>query len=630
MFSTKRQLSLGILAAIGGLGVALPAFADSPQSTIILNTSTTLIKQAPNGDPAKPVKRCSGAGVMDTRIAYDSASGLIASTLTWSSATVNNDNSYMQGALALATLDGAQGLVNQKFIELPQLNGERPHMRPNVAIGSNFVVDIFASEDNGINNGNPQAVAWVFDRSGNMLNITNTNRGTAGKPVNLITLSGQNDGQQYGPHDVCNLGPDPAGGESFIVTVQRNNQQAKVMKVNVVPDGNGGVTVNVPYLKTYIQNAQHNRGSLACPTSGAAGSTIVATAVEANDQPADIGVRAALIDTATGKTLASQLISASDPNNNMYSVQPTAQYIDSSHVAITYQTAGSARKYADNGDNGHGNNNANLSHVALVRFSTTSMEVVDTLDRAAPFQRHSEAFALNYGPVGKEGPGVGVIAASSTGMGKALMQVIPVDTTAEKLGQIDPMKMYEVASYGDVAALPARAKRNPNNQGRGFIHGLYGLQNPGYQKANGFMPEVKTFSLSAVAGYNNPTTDNRDSLFFSLVPATWDPQYATVPGSAGNVAPGPSPVAAPGTVATNPGPTATGVGDQTGGPVGQHPSGSSGSGNHAPGYGDVSGQASNGCACTTAPGSSSGGAGGLALLGVGLALLGIRRTKKEA
>jgi hypothetical protein len=49
-------------------------------------------------------------------------------------------------------------------------------------------------------------------------------------------------------------------------------------------------------------------------------SSAVVTSVEANNQPADIGVRAVLIDTTNGKVIQSKLIAKSDPGNRIYAV----------------------------------------------------------------------------------------------------------------------------------------------------------------------------------------------------------------------------------------------------------------------------------------------------------------------
>jgi MYXO-CTERM domain-containing protein len=253
---------------------------------------------------------------------------------------------------------------------------------------------------------------------------------------------------------------------------------------------------------------------------------------------------------------------------------------------------------------------------------------IDSAIRVAPYERHSEAFGMQYGPANSAVAAVGLVGGSSTGLGTGLVQVLPIDSTGH-IGAIDPMKVYQVSQYSDVAGLAAQTKRDPG-QARGFIHGLYGVANPGYQLSNGFMPEVKTFNISAVAGYADPTTDDRESLTFALIPATWDPAYNTTPGTAtSNVPPGPSPTAPSGTPVTNPvgvssGTTTTGSGNQAGSGTG-----SSGSGVHT-GYGDLGANASSGCGCTTAGSDQTSGLAGLGLMGVGFAFLGLRRNKKES
>src|SRR5205085_2008790 len=155
--------------------------------------------------------------------------------------------------------------------------------------------------------------------------------------------------------------------------------------------------------------------------------------------------------------------------------------------------------------------------------------------RVAPYQRHAEAFGMQYGPDDAVMPAVGALGGSSTATGPGLVQVIPIDIQNEKLGAVDPMKLYQVSKYSDVAMLQARGKRNPS------------------------------------------------------------------------VPPGPSPVATPpaqgGPTPTNPGVQSTGTSDGTG-DMPSVPSTPSGTGPHAPGFGQTDTQAA-GCACTTAPGSSS-------------------------
>jgi hypothetical protein len=151
---------------------------------------------------------------------------------------------------------------------------------------------------------------------------------------------------------------------------------------------------------------------------------------------------------------------------------------------------------------------------------------------AGPYGRHPNMFATTYGPNAE--PAIAVLGGSSTGTKGAFEQLIPLKADGT-LGLKDAAKLYAVSSYSDVANVQARGKRNPNNQARGFINGLGGVINPGYQKgATAFMPEVKAFSFSVVTGYENQLeadVGKRNSAMLALVPAAWDPALKTTPGS---------------------------------------------------------------------------------------------------
>ncbi len=342
---------------------------------------------------------------------------------------------------------------------------------------------------------------------------------------------------------------------------------------------------------------------------------------------------------------ASTHVINSTPNQKTYAVQPSIQYISDSVVAIESQISEAVRNGPGNG-NGH-SGAPNLSYLTTLSVPAKGgqFKVIQTAPRVAPYNRHAEAFGLQYGADGASMPAVGAISGASTGMSQGLLQVIPINADGTFTAEPDPLKLYEVSKYSDVAGLPAMTKRDPD-QARGFIHAYYGVANPGYRVSTGFMPEVKTFSISAVAGYTNPSTDNRESLTFALVPATWDPNVATTPGSATpNVPPGPSPTAPTGTPVTNPTAPSTGSGaSSTGSTTSGTSSGSTGSGDtgssggtgspgyHAPGYTGGGATASSGCGCTTAGSDQTSGLGGFAALGLGFALFGLRRrstSKKE-
>ncbi len=648
---TKRNQAASLLAALAALGVASTASAQSsstttPTSTVILNTALSLGYKAPNG--TMPVKHRDGAGVMDTTVAFDRATDDIFAFWTnsqpWGGTT--GLNTGMQAAMAITKL-GPTGLATPtvKMLPLQGYNGEeRVFMRPNALLGKDFVAVVFADENNGVDDGNPQSVVWVYDRSGNQLNITNAN--SVGQnptdPVNLISLSGDNDGQQQCPHSACQLPDEADGSQSWIMGQQYNNQEARVMKVNFKTDGAGGVAVTVPYITTVVQNAQHNRVQLACdPATGRVqGGYVVATSVEADEQPANYGVRAVLVNVADGSVAASTRIAQSDNINQVYAVQPTAQYISPTMVAIEYQQAAAVR-FGPNDGNGH-QASPNMANLVTLQIPSPGGEfkVIQSMQRVAAQSRHAEAFPLLYGADGAQMPAIATISGSSIGTGYAMMQVLPIKTDGT-FDAPDSLKQYQVAEYSDVSGLPAQAKKDPD-QARGFIHGYSGLPNPSYRVSTGFMPEVKTFSISAVPGYTNLNTDNRESLTFALVPATWDPNVATVPGSAtANVPPGPSPVAPVGTPVTNPTqpspgsstpPTTTGSssGGTSSGGTSSGATSSGSNGVKGGGFGSL-GNSASGCGCTTAGSDSTSGFAAFATLALGMAIAGMRRrTKKES
>jgi MYXO-CTERM domain-containing protein len=619
-----------VIAATLSITAAGTAIADSAPPTIVLQTVNKIMPDTAKAVATGPISKQNGAGVMDTSIAAD-ATGLV--FMTWTQSVKPNGNTGVQGAISVAQIN-ATGTEQISLLkppaDLPALDGERTHMRPLAGIGKNLLIDIFASEDNGQNN-NPQNVAWVFDRTGKMIPITNSTRGAENinKPTNLIELSGKNDNQQYGPHSICPLGAAADGTEGFIVGTQRNNQNSYVMRVDVKPtlDGAGvptAATVTVPWFTRLVDNAQHTRPQVECPAPGVAltRTTRVMTSVEANSQPADIGVRAVLFDINTGAKLQSKLIAASNPDKNMYAVQPSIAAISEGVVAIEWQKSEKARER--NGNNGHaGGTNLSMLTTLKITGGADTLTKLDEVARVAPYQRHAHTMGSLYG-AGDGTAAVGVMGGSSTGTGKGMVQMINVEPLTGKIDTVQAQKLYTVSTFSDVANLPARGKRNPNNQAAGFINGIGGVKNPGFGKPNGFMPEVASFTLSAIPGFKDAATSTmmdannkpigRESLVLSLIPSTWTAAVQTVPGSVvadTEVKPGPTPtIDVPTDPAATPDPFGTGG---TGGPDDPNLSGSSGSGG-----------------CSTAPTSTTTGLGGLALAAVAFLFTARRRSSKNS
>ncbi len=618
------------LVALSASGnVRADAAAQSAEATtVILNTFQTIWV---TGDTRGPLRegtprlgKNTGAGIMDAQFAFDAfaakanpAAVLLGTVYTRSAATQNRNaasESYMQGGFALATLSET-GVQPGPIVDLPSLDGERTFMRPQIAFTPKYAILIAASEDNGINN-NPQPVMFIADKAtGALAKIPNNTRGADNlqKPTNLIQTALRqgievlNPNNQRGPHSIAQVGPN-----SFVVGMQYNNQAQEAFKVTVQDNG----TVTMDWLKRYSNTAQHCRPQVAVQEGANVG---FIAAVEANNQPAEIGFRVTKFDVATGAKIVSKIAVRSEPDKNKYVAEPSIAMVGDK-LAIGYQLSASVNRTRD-GENGHAGG-SQISYVNL--FSTTDLSPMgEPLANAAAYGRHSTMFATTYGPNAE--PAISYIGGSSTGTKGAFEQLIPLKADGS-LGLKDPAKLYAVSSYSDVANVQARGKRNPNNQARGFINGLGSIPNPGFGKSTSFMPEVKAFSFSTITGYTDAAgavVGKRNSIWLSLVPAAWAPGIQTTPG-------GPTSTPAEGGKVLGPAPRSSAVptnpaGDATSSPAGGAPTDpdalTSGSGRS---------RESDEGGCAVASGASSLRLGTASLLLVLAGALLVLRRKSEA
>jgi len=611
------------------------AFADTPGATggttVVLNTYS---KVWVTGDDKGPNKlgKITGAGTMDAAFAWDSVAYatdkskvLLGTVYTRSDNQPNGNNSYMQGGFALATLTD-KGVVPGPEVNLPRLNGDRTFMRPLIGFTKNHVVLIAASEDNGVNN-NPQPVMYVASKTdGQLVRIPNSTRGNnINKPTNLIQqalrngINVNNPNNQRGPHTIQQVNEN-----TFVVGMQYNNQAQEAFSVTV----NDDASVKMNWLQRYSNTAQHCRPQVALEPGSNVG---YIAAVEANNQPAEIGFRVTSFNVDTGKPIQSKIAVRSEPNKNKYVSEPVLGIIGDK-LAVTFGYSSQVRNGANNNnDNGHAGGKK-IDAAVLIDKATLSVIGSPVLG-VGQYGRHGSSFVTGYGPNAE--PALAVISGSSTGTGGGFIQMYPLKADGT-LGVKDAAKVYQVSPFSDVANVQARGKRNPNNQARGFINGLGNVPNPGFttdpaKAATSFMPEVKQFSFSTVTGYTDAAAmakGLKNSVWLSLVPAAWQEGLTTVPGK---------PTDKPGTNedGTGPAPRSTSPGTD---PSGE--SGSSGETDVVPdGTDDATHPATNGrtrafddgqasgCAVATHGSSSSFGLVGLAIAGV---LVALRRKREEA
>lgn len=269
-----------------------------------------------------------------------------------------------------------------------------------------------------------------------------------------------------------------------------------------------------------------------------------------------------------------------DPYQRKYYAQPTIQSLGEGKFAVSIMES-----------NGRGKNNnqkgSNTAHLwtADINPGTNALTLRSEIVGASVHQTHSEICVGRAGVDGKTV--VGVTSASPTGLGRGFMSIVHYDAANEatpfsydKKADSWPLNWnadsgYLSNMYGD----------NPGKQGRDYMHCLGNVPNPGHGVQGGFMSDVKSFFIAAIAGREPGKTKN--SLFASLLPAETD-----VPGTPANPIAAQDVPLAPPTEAQKDAP-----------------------------------KDSSGCACST-PGTSSGGhfLGSLAL--VGLAVLGVRTRRR--
>jgi MYXO-CTERM domain-containing protein len=201
--------------------------------------------------------------------------------------------------------------------------------------------------------------------------------------------------------------------------------------------------------------------------------------------------------------------------------------------------------------------------------------------------------------------------------------------TVDKVNNLLPV-MWQC----DTAWLSYKGLRNPNNQGRDFLHTVGSVPNPGYQNPNGWMPEVSHFAVSLVpAPFDGTST--RNSVWASFVPIAWDPAVQVIMGTTLNVSQipaGPSPTVGGGSTPTVGGTDPTVNGGTANGAVAAPSGGGTTIGSGGDGTGgaqQIYGGSSNSGGCSV----GSAGAGGAtenigqAALGLGLAAAASRRRR---
>jgi hypothetical protein len=289
--------------------------------------------------------------------------------------------------------------------------------------------------------------------------------------------------------------------------------------------GTGGLLdVKSKYIPKMILGPS-NIGRPALASDGASRALMCAP-VEGN-RPAH-HVSCANIDVTTGDTVFKDYIAkgvlSSDPYKRKYMGQPSIVRLGDGQFAIQVLESNGAAKTGRQ-ENLKGSNKAHLHYVTLT--GTGSFAIKSTLDDAAVQPTHAALCAGKFGVEGKQT--VAVVSAPPTGIGRGHMLMVHFDGAqeAQPFKYEKAMDAWPINYNADSGFLANAYGDNPYQQGRDFLRCIGDVPNPGYQKAGGFMPDVKSFWAAAIPG--REVGQMKNSLYLSLLPAETD-----TPGMPGN------------------------------------------------------------------------------------------------
>jgi MYXO-CTERM domain-containing protein len=614
--SKRTRPLVGFLAGLGVVAVAGVAQA----ATVQLSTGVLLVKQSSNAK----VSRGTGAGILMPRLATLGGNKLMAIWMDSAPDSIvpksdaDDNNGYWEGKVSVIQLnaEAAPTIVNTQ--QFTSFTGDRPFNHPRHAAGGSgdYVIIAFASTLEDPNTTNEYVMA--LDSTGTVLNLTgkslngdNQVTDSNGKAQPVLNI-GQNDGDNHGASDIMFTGTDSAGVDHFLGTYQHNNNDIYAYGLAVTRNATGAVNVVESWKNKIVSPANIGRGT--CAQTGTTSATCCSA--KGNNRPPEIGIECVALDTTTGIVSNKSIVAASNPDQKVYMNQPSLTFLGNGTCALGFQMSdGTGRN-----NNGHFLS-ANTSEAYTI--DCTALTIKNTQSAVAPFQRHATMSSSTFGNQGQKF--IASMGCSSTGAGGAGLQLIGVDSNG--MMSVDKENnMLPVMWQCDTAWLSYKGLRNPNNQGRDFLHTLGDVPNPGYGDPKGWMPEVSSFAVALVPAVHDSSA-TRNSLYMSVIPIAWDKSVQVSMGAAVDVSqipPGPSPVV-----------------DGTGAPVvgngdpnvnGNQPGSGTGTGTGTGGgntvhHGFLGMSDSGGCSVSAVGSGNEDGLEGLALVGLGLAFAASRRRR---
>jgi MYXO-CTERM domain-containing protein len=328
--------------------------------------------------------------------------------------------------------------------------------------------------------------------------------------------------------------------------------------------------------------------SIGRPAIATSGDKALICASRGDNRPPEDGVACAWINARSGVVYwRDKVVVASDPGNKVYMNQPSLASLGNGRFVLQVIESTGQGKNTD-----------------IKGVSRTHLYVLEPRDSDGPgaegmmaaisdvgvYQTHTAVISGKYADKGETF--VGLFEAPITGSSLPVISFFSYDVNGQKWNPFDETHDQWIvgANDADSGKLANLYGANPGKQGRDFMRGIGDVQNPGAGVDGGWMSVVKSFFVLPYAGMR--AGEDKNALFLSFLPGETSvppspPELPDPPGDAGTVS--------------------TGAGT-------------------AHNHGRPSLDDTAGCACGVA--GTSGGPGGLAL--VGAALLALARCRRNA
>lgn len=455
------------------------------------------------------------------------------------------------------------------IVALTNNNTNRPGNHPSIATDGRHVVLTYGT--NYMNNGQTYTNVMALDSACR----------TLVDPIKVSKDPNENEGAPV----IVYSGKDANGSEIFTGAYASNNgNDIGVVPFSVALSDTGqliGLSQRYAALVPDPQDPARLRGAI-YPTNVArplavaleGGKTLICAA-KGDNRPPEIGIECVNVDLA-GNVAWRSLIAPSDGRYRKYMNQPSLAKLADGRIALNVIESNGMGKNTNN-------KGLNLNHLFMLEQNADAFTVKSEVTGMASYQTHA---AICSGKMGESGAvGVGVISASPSGVGRPMFLTVNADTQAFRF---ERKKEWPIGFYGDSGHMANWYGANPMKQGRDFLQCVGDVPNPGYHQPNGFMADVESFFIAAVAG--RVPGNMKNTIDVALIPGKQDKEGTPQnPTTAADV-----PLGQTDPVETTKPKPKTDAG---------------------------------GCACSTPGTSSSTGAGGLAMLALGLGALVSRRKK---